>query len=139
MGNGTLSSPFIFNLSFNATFSGGSGGSASNTTVTINYRRTTNGTQSLITLIIPAILVTTGTSALTIQTGLNAVPLVLVPATTQYLPVPIRINTVSSIGMLVLLNNGAIAIVDGANSATPFPANTTNCGILLPTQVTYAI
>ena len=85
------------------------------------------------------ILISTGSSALTIQTAVNVIPLGLVPSTSQSIPIPIRIHTVLSIGMLVLLNNGALAIVDGANSATPFPANTANCGILLPTQVTYAI
>ena len=127
MGNGS---------SFNATFTGGSGGGTSS--VTINYRRTTNGTQSVITLMIPQILLSTGSSALTIQTAMNVIPLGLVPSTSQYIPIPIRMNTVSSIGMLVLINNGALVIVDGANSAT-FPAYTATCGILLPTQVTYAI
>jgi hypothetical protein len=32
-----------------------------------------------------------------------------------------------------------LGIVDAANSVAPFPASTPNCGILLPTQVTYAI
>ena len=112
MGNGTLLTaayPTFVRSSFNATFSGGTGGGTSS--VTINYRRTTNGTQSVITLMIPQILLSTGSAALTIQTTANVLPAGMIPSTNQYIPVPIRITTVSSIGVFLIFSTGQLAIV----------------------------
>ena len=132
----TTTYPTITSSSFSATFPAGTGGTPA--TVTINVRKSSDGTRTLVTLIIPQILVTMGNPAITLQTSAPVLSTDLRPAVITYLPIPIRNGGTYTTGLIWIYgNNGYIGFSD-MSGASYFTSGSI-CGVNFPTQITYAI
>ena len=116
-------------------FSGGAGGTVVN--ATIGVRRMTNGTQTMITLLVPQIVANIGPTAVQFLSATAIVPVGVRPSAYVLLPVPFRQGSVWTFGVLWVYPNGFLQIsaVDQSNA----PANTLNYGVSVATQVSYYI
>jgi hypothetical protein len=139
MGNGSLLTatyPTFVSSSFSATFPAGTG---TPVTVTIGVRKISNGTQTLVTLIIPQILVTMQTvTTITLQTSGSVLTTDLRPAVLAYIPINIRNGATYTMGLIWIYPNGFIGLSDVSGNPSYFTPGAI-CGVPLTTQISYAI
>ena len=129
--------PTFISRSFSLTVSSGTGTGGTPTTVTVNYRKISNGTQTMVTLIFPITNITMG-SVLTSWASTTAVlPADIRPAIATYFPIAVRNGSTHSMGLLWIYASGNLQISD-LGHANAFTVNTV-CGINAPQQVTYVI
>jgi hypothetical protein len=133
-GDGTTDSntygQFITPASVSATFRGNTTGGTPGT-VNIGIRRSTNGTDSIITLLIPGFTVTTGGTAPTLIKSDSAV------LSIGYMPPNNIYTTAVLLGEPCCVHILSTGFINFSLFSGPFPAGT-SCG-LSPTCVTYAI
>ena len=141
MGNGSLNVnsanyPTFISSSFSLTIpSPGTGGST--TTVTVNYRKISNGTQTMATLIFPVTLITNSTTPGSWASGV-VLSADIRPAIATYIPIAVRNGSVYTMGLLWLYTSGHLQISDLA-FGNAFTTAGALCGINAPQQVTYVI
>ena len=138
MGNGTLLTatyPSMTSGSFSLTIPVGAGGTP--TTVNVNYRKISNGIQTMATLIFPITLITNSTTPGWWASGV-AIPEDIRPAVVTYAPIAIRNGTVFSMGLLWIYAQGNLQISDLA-FGNSFINSGAICGINAPQQITYVI
>ena len=138
MGNGTLLTatyPTFTSGSFSLTIPVGAGGTP--TTVNVNYRKISNGIQTMATLIFPITLITNSTTPGWWASGV-AIPEDIRPAVATYAPIAIRNGTVFSMGLLWIYAQGNLQISDLA-FGNSFINSGAICGINAPQQITYVI
>jgi hypothetical protein len=140
MGNGSLNTnsakyPTFISSSFSLTIPVGTGGTP--TTVTVNYRKISNGTQTMVTLIFPITLITNSTTPGSWASGV-ALPADIRPALATYVPIAIRNGTGFTMGLLWIYVSGALQISD-LGFGNSFTTSGAICGINAPQQVTYVV
>jgi hypothetical protein len=139
MGNGSLLTatyPTLTTGSFSLTIPAGTGGTP--TTVTVNYRKLSNGVQTTVWLIFPITNITNGNPAISWISSVAVLPADIRPAVATYIPIAVRNGTTYTMGLLWIYTSGVLQISDLAftNSFTTAGAV---CGINAPQQVTYVI
>ena len=141
MGNGSLNAnsakyPTFISSSFSLTIpSPGTGGSP--TTVTVNYRKISNGTQTMVTLIFPLTLITNSTTPSSWASGV-ALPADIRPAIATCVPIAVRNGTTFTMGLLWIYTSGHLQISD-LGFGNSFTTSGAICGINAPQQVTYVV